>query len=117
MPSMGTHALSLTRFLNMRLRSTKRSRTTGNLDMGSSVMTSSWPHSLWMLSTSAEHAWRTVPLMIMVQAPQISSRQLQSQTTGVMLSLPEAFAGSAAISCSEEMMFMFGLYGIAYSSQ
>ncbi len=108
MPSMGTHAFSLMRLLNILLRSTKRSRTTGNFDIGSRVMTSSSPQSRWMLSTRPEHAWRTLPLMFIVHAPQISSRQLQSQATGVMFFLPEAFAGSAAISCRQEMIFIFG---------
>ena len=98
MPSIGTHAFSFVRLLNILWRSTKRSRTTGNLDIGSSVMTSFSPHSLCMLSTRPEHAWRILPLMFMVQAPQISSRQLQSQATGAMFSFAAAFEGSAAIS-------------------
>ncbi len=79
MPSMGTQALTFFSDSNIRCRSTIRSRTSGNLVIGSRVTgCSSW-------SMSAVQAWRTLPFITMLQAPHTSSRQLQSQTTGVGL--------------------------------
>ena len=72
MPSTGTHAFTLFRFSKSTLRSTARSRTTGNLENGSIVIGCS------RLSTSAEHAMRALPLISMAHEPQTSSRQLES---------------------------------------
>ncbi len=56
----------------------------------------------------ALQAWRTLPLMIMVQEPQTSSRQLASQTGGVVLP-PSTVTGFRWISIRAEMTFMFAL--------
>src|SRR5581483_4603984 len=71
-PSTGTQALTRFRFSNSTLRSTARSRTTGNLLKGSMRMGCS------NLSTSAEHAICALPLMSMAHDPQTSSRQFES---------------------------------------
>ena len=55
------------------LRSTIRSRTTGNVLIGSSRIGCS------SLSISAVHAWRGLPLITIEQAPHTSSRQFDSQ--------------------------------------
>ena len=52
-------------------------------------------------------ACRTWPLTSIVQAPQTSSRQLQSQATGGTRS-PSTFLACAAIRCSTLMTFMSG---------
>src|SRR5437868_2046539 len=85
----------------------------GNLLIGSSVI--GWPSSL-ILSTSAEQLCRTLPLMIMVHAPQTSSRQPLSHTGGVVC-WPDVVTGLAAMDWRQEMMFMFGRYGTENSSQ
>src|SRR3954447_15418623 len=54
--------------------------------------------------------------MIIVQAPQTSSRQPLSQTGGVVV-LPSTVTGRAAMYWRQEMMFMFGRRGTANSSQ
>lgn len=85
----------------------------GNLLIGSSVIGSpGWP----TLSTRAEQDCRTRPLITIVQAPQTSSRHPLSQTGGVV-SVPSVVTGWAAIHCRQEMMFMFGRWGTANSSQ
>src|SRR3989344_9498815 len=71
---------------NILERSTIRSLTTGNFVIGSIVI--GWVRE----STRAAQAWRTFPLINMVQAPQTSSKQLDSQTTGVTFS-PFLFLG------------------------
>ena len=48
--------------------------------------------------------------MTIVQAPQTSSRQLQSQATGATF-LPSAVVAWAAIRCSTLMTFISGSYG------
>ena len=83
----------------MRWRSTQRSRTTGNLLIGSSEMV---PSSWMMLAMSAEQLWRTRPLMTMVHEPQTSSRQPLSHATGVV-EAPATVFGFAAIHCSTLM--------------
>ena len=55
----------------------------GTCDIGRSSISPGW--SSRMRSTSVEQAWRVRPLTSIVQAPQTSSRQLQSQATGVVL--------------------------------
>ena len=72
MPSMGTQAFTAFRFSKSTLRSTAKSRITGNLENGSRRMGCS------SLSTRAEQAMRARPLMSMAQEPQTSSRQLES---------------------------------------
>src|SRR5688500_4775819 len=106
---MGTHALARFRSLNSRWRSTNRSRTRGNLLIGSSVIGSS------SLSTRAEHDWRVLPLISIVQAPQTSSRQPLSHT-GVVVCFHSVVTGLAAMYWRQEMMFMFGRRGTANSS-
>jgi hypothetical protein len=59
------------------------------------------------LSISAAQAWRGTPLMTMEQAPQTSSRQLDSQTTGLTV-LPALLTGLTWISMRQEMTFMLG---------
>src|SRR3954471_22528297 len=110
---MGTQHLVFFRSLKRRWRLTNRSRRMGNLLIGSSVM--GWPLVV-SLSTRAEQLWRTLPLMIMVHAPQTSSRQLLSQTGGV-LCWPAVVTGLAAMAWRQEMTFMLGRYGMANSSQ
>ena len=61
-------------------------------------------------------AWRTRPLMSIVQAPQTSSRQLHSQATGAH-GLPSAVVPRAAIFCSTLITFMSGSYSTRYRSQ
>src|SRR4051812_14053986 len=100
---MGTQHLVFFRSEKRRWRLTNRSRTMGNLLIGSRVIGP--PFSL-ILSTSAEQLWRTLPLMIMVHAPQTSSRQPLSQTGGVV-GWPEVVVGLAAMYWRQEMMFMF----------
>src|SRR6185436_18728792 len=91
-------------------RSTMRSRTFGNFDIGSSLIGCS------RLSTSAEHDWRARPLMIIVQMPQTCSRQFMCQTGGVVFS-PALFTGFFWISIKHEMTLRFGRYGISNCSQ
>lgn len=67
------------------------------------------------LSTRAEQLWRALPLMTMVQAPQTSSRQPLSYTTGVV-DLPSVVVGWAAMYCRQEITFIFGRRGTANSS-
>src|SRR5450432_105054 len=106
-PSIGTHALIFFRSLKSRLRSTHRSRTSGNLLIGSSVIGSPGAPSL---STSAEQDCRTRPLISIVQAPQTSSKQPLSQT-GEVVDTPVVVVGLAAMYCRQEMTFMFGRQG------
>ena len=54
-----------------------------------------------------EQDWRTLPLITMVHAPQTSSRQDESQTTGVVLR-PSAVTGFAAICCRQEITLELG---------
>src|ERR1700691_3812353 len=72
MPSIGTQAFTFFKFSTSTLRSTDRSRMTGNLDNASSLI--GW--SRW--SSNAEQAMRARPLISMAQEPQISSRQFES---------------------------------------
>src|SRR5437762_7511624 len=78
-PSSWIHAFTFFRSLNIRCRSTTRSRTSGNLDIGSSVIVSPFG-AIW--SIIAEHDWRTLPLMTIVHEPHTSSRQTDSHTIG-----------------------------------
>src|SRR5688500_14757885 len=96
----------------MRERSTYRSRITGNLLIGSSVI---GDRSGETFSTSALHAWRTLPLISIVHAPHTSSRHALSQT-GVVVCLPAAVTGWAATHWSTEITFMFARTGTANSS-
>ena len=82
----------------------------GNLVIGSSVIGCS------SFAISAEHDCRTRPLMIMVQAPQTSSRQLESHTTGEV-ALPSAVTGLRWISIRHEMTFAPRCGSTAKSSQ
>ena len=59
------------------------------------------------LSTSAEQACRVRPFTSMVHAPHTSSRQLQSQATGVVL-WPSAVVARVATCCSTLITFWFG---------
>ena len=67
------------------------------------------------LSTRAEHDWRALPLMSMVQAPHTSSRQPLSHTGGVV-GVPSDVVAWAAMYCRQAMMFRFGRWGTANSS-
>src|SRR6202007_1511061 len=107
---MGIQAFTRFRLSNMNWRSTARSRTTGNFDIGSRRMGCS------NLSTSAEQAMRALPLISMAQEPQTSSRQLESKETGVVF-LPSRVTGFAAMSRKQMMMFSDGRHGSANSSQ
>src|ERR1700677_3602051 len=107
---MGIQALTLDRAWNMGARSTTRSRTTLNLLKGATVM--GWGRR----STSAVQAWRGLPLMSMEQAPQTSSRQLLSHTTGLTF-LPALFTGLIWISMRQAMTFMFSDQGMELSPQ
>src|SRR5437867_4189023 len=100
---MGTQYLVFFRSPNRRWRLTNRSRRMGNLLIGSRVIGSPFSATL---STSAEQLCRTLPLMIIVHAPQTSSRQPLSQTGGVVC-WPEVVVGLAAMYWRQEMMFMF----------
>ena len=62
------------------------------------------------LSTSAEQAIRTLPLMFIAQLPQTSSRQAASQVTGVVF-LPCAVTGLRWISIRQEMTLAPLRYG------
>ncbi len=68
------------------------------------------------LSMRAEQAWRGTPLMTMEQAPQTSSRQLLSHTTG-LIRFPALFTGFSWISMRQAITFMFSCQGIEKSSQ
>src|ERR1700733_10630050 len=109
-PSIGTHAFTAFRFSKITLRSTARSRTTGNLENGSSFTGCS------RLSIRAEQAMRARPLMSIAQEPQTSSRQFESYVIGVV-ALPSRVTGLAAISMSEEITFMPGWWASSNSSQ
>src|SRR5678816_4626370 len=109
-PWIGIQPLIRIRSLNMRPRSTDRSRTTGNLLIGSSVI------GCVRRSTSAEQDCRTLPLTSIVQAPQTSSRQCASQATGVVF-LPSAVTGFRWISMRQKITFMPGTWGRLNSSQ
>src|ERR1700739_1900110 len=98
---MGTQALTALRFSKITLRSVARSRTTGNLENGSSLTGCS------RLSIRAEQAIRARPLMSMAQEPQTSSRQLESYVMGVV-ALPARVTGLAAMSMRQEITFMPG---------
>src|SRR6202034_1269773 len=71
-PSIGTQALTVFKFSKSTLRSTARSRTTGNLENGSRRIGCS------RLSINAEHAMRARPLINMAHEPHTSSRQFES---------------------------------------
>src|SRR5687767_15791704 len=101
---MGTHALARFRSLNSRERSTHRSRITGNLLIGSSVIGCS------SLSTRAEQLCRVLPLISIVHAPQTSSRQALSHT-GEVVGVPSAVTGWAAIHWRTEITFICGRWG------
>ena len=85
---------------------------TGNFDMGSRVIVA--PSRGAYSSMRQEQDWRAVPLMTMVQAPQTSSRQPESQTTGVDR-LPSAVTGSAAI-CFRTAMTLAPVSGTTANS-
>src|SRR6266566_6292251 len=110
---MGTQHLVFLRSLKRRWRLTNRSRTSGNLLIGSRVIGLAGAPSF---STRAEQLWRTLPLMTMVHAPQTSSRQPLSQTGGVVC-WPEVVVGLAAMYWRQEMTFICGRLGTANSSQ
>src|SRR3954469_24370858 len=79
-PSIGIHAFTFFNESNIRLLSTCKSRTTGNVLIGSKrIGCSSW-------STIAEQDWRGFPLITIEQAPQTSSKQFISQIIGVVFS-------------------------------
>jgi hypothetical protein len=68
------------------------------------------------VSTSAEQAIRVRPLMSIVQDPQTSSRQEQSQATGGTRR-PSCVLAWAAIFWSTLITFMFGSWGTSKRSQ
>src|SRR5260370_4213167 len=94
----------------MTLRSVARSRTTGNLENGSSRIGCS------RLSINAEQAIRALPLISIAHDPHTSSRQFESYVTGVV-AFPSRVDGSAAISINAEMTFIFRQQGTENSSQ
>src|SRR5258708_16430282 len=98
---MGIHAFTRLRLSNMNCRSTVKSRTSGNFDIGSMRMGCS------SLSTSAEHAMRALPLMSIAQEPQISSRQFESYEIGVVF-FPSRVTGFSAMSRRQIITFMEG---------
>src|SRR5699024_11439163 len=98
-PSMGTQALTRLRLSNMNERSTWRSFTTGNVDIGSSLI--GWSS----LSTSAVQYCLALPLMTIEQAPQTSSRQFISHVTGVVF-CPLELTGFLWISIRPLITFM-----------
>src|SRR5712672_2351008 len=107
---MGIHALTRFKLSNMNCRSTARSRTTGNFDIGSSRIGCS------NLSTNAEQAMRALPLMSIAHEPQTSSRQLESYETGVVF-LPSRVTGFPAMSRKQMIAFIAGRQFNANSSQ
>ena len=109
-PSMSIQAWVFFKASNKRVLSTFKSRTRGNLVSGSK------PMGCLRSSIRAEQAWRGVPLMIMVQAPQTSSRHTLSQTTGVV-GLPWAFTGFFLISIRADTTFICGWWATLNSSQ
>src|SRR6516225_3611700 len=109
-PAMGIQALTRFRDSNMDWRSTARSRTTGNLVIGSRRM------GCTRRSTSAEHAIFTFPLITMAHEPQTSSRQLDSYETGVVF-LPSRVTGFSAISRRQMITFIDRRHLSANSSQ
>src|SRR5207253_9018433 len=92
-PWVRTHAVTRLRSSNNRERSTDRSRTTGNLVSGSSVI---GLRSGDTFSISVEHACRVRPLINMVHAPHTSSKHPLSHT-GVVVGLPSVVVGWAAM--------------------
>src|SRR5690625_5267015 len=83
-----------------------KSRTTGNVDIGSKrTGCSNW-------STNAEHDLRAYPLITIEHAPHTSSKQFISHLTGVVF-LPSAVTGFFRISINPEITFIFGRYGIS----
>ena len=108
---MGIHALTRFRASNIGVRSTWRSRTTGNLVSGSSV-TGPSPS----VSISAAHDCRGFPFTSMVHEPHTSSRHEASQWTGVVRS-PCFVTGCLRISIRHEITFMLGCHGNENSSQ
>src|SRR6516164_4354994 len=109
-PSMGIQALTRFRDSNINWRSTARSRTTGNFVIGSRRMGCS------RLSTRAEQAILTLPLMTIAHDPQTSSRQFDSYETGVVF-LPSRVTGFSAISRRQMIAFIDGRHLSANSSQ
>src|SRR5882672_1862494 len=108
---MGIHAFTRFNASNIGERSTCRSRTTGNLVRGSSA-TVPVPRE----SISVEHDWRGLPFTSMVHEPQTSSRQDDSQWTGVVV-CPCLVTGCFRISIRHEITFRFGSQGSENSSQ
>ena len=98
MPSIGIQAWAFLSDSNINERSTQRSRITGNFDIGSIVTL----RSCDTRPASALHAWRTRPLITIEHAPQTSSRQLASKTTGEVR-LPWRVIGLRRISISIEV--------------
>src|ERR1700687_118200 len=107
---MGIHALTRFKLSNMNCRSTARSRTMGNFDIGSSRIGCS------NLSTNAEQAMRALPLMSIAHEPQTVSRQLESYETGVVF-LPSRVTGFPAMSRKQMIAFIAGRQVNANSSQ
>src|SRR4051812_41017425 len=107
---MGTQAFTRLSASNIFCRSTVRSRTSGNFFIGCSVIGS----VRWAIS--AEHAWRTFPLITMVQDPQTSSRQAASQAGGVVC-FPSAVTGLRWICISTEITLALGRCSRWNSSQ
>src|SRR5713226_6831282 len=109
-PSIGIHAFTRLRLSNMNCRSTVKSRTRGNFDIGSMRIGCS------SLSTSAEQAMRALPLMSIAQEPQISSRQFESYEIGVVF-FPSRVTGFSAMSRRQMMTFIEGRHLRENSSQ
>src|SRR6185295_2839097 len=103
-PSIGIHPLMRFSASNMRLRSTIRSRSTRNFDIGSSVIGRS------SLSTSAVQPMRALPFTSMAHEPQTSSRQLASQA-GAGTRSPSIVTGFLRTSMSAEMTLCCGAHG------
>src|ERR1044072_9615785 len=103
---MSIHCLTRFRWSNISERSTTRSRTFGNFDIGSRVIGLCGSR----LSMSAEQDWRARPLMIIVQMPQTCSRQFMFQTGGVVFR-PSRVTGFFLISIRKEVMLRVGREG------
>src|SRR5512135_3448403 len=99
--STGIQACTFLKLTNRELRSTTRSRTTGNFVNGSMTTGSFRP------STRVLHACLGMPLMVIAHAPQTSSRQEHSHATGVVF-LPSLVTGFFCMSIRAMMTFIPG---------
>ena len=102
---MGIHACTRFRASNMRLRSTIRSRTTGNFASGSSVI------GCVSLSTSDVQPIAGRPFTDIAHEPHTSSRQLISQA-GAGTRVPSVVTGFVRTSMSAESTLCCGFHGM-----